>query len=172
MSQKRLRIKELILIAAKELLHENGYNRLSLRAIAQRAGFAPASLYEYFTGKDDIIDTLCMQIDESLANKCRGYRNLVDVSLAYIEFALASADDFQLLYQRALLPNQEEYVPQVFLNAAEQNVEMADAFWSTAHGLALLSLHRDLPMNHHRAILSTLMTGYQSKMSNQGIEND
>ena len=64
-AQKRIRTTETILTAAKELIHENGFNRLSLRAVAARAGFSPASLYEYFTGKDDIIDGLCAQIDRS-----------------------------------------------------------------------------------------------------------
>jgi len=165
MSEKRLRIKELILQAAKELLHENGYNRLSLRAIAQRAGFAPASLYEYFTGKDDIIDTLCMDIDRQLAESCGNSLNIVEASLIYIQFALTQSDDFQLLYQRALLPEQTEYTPEVFRKIAAHHPVadsdlLATAFWSTAHGLALLSLHRDVDATQHEAILEKLLQGF------------
>ena len=49
--QKRIRTKRIILQAAKELIHENGFNRLSLRGVAARAGFSPASLYEYLQEK-------------------------------------------------------------------------------------------------------------------------
>ena len=112
-AQKRIRT-ETILTAAKELIHENGFNRLSLRAVAARAGFSPASLYEYFTGKDDIIDGLCAQIDRSWADKLKSVTSVSELTLGYVDFGLTSPDDFQLLYQRAMLPDQEEYIPQLF----------------------------------------------------------
>ena len=168
-AQKRIRTTETILTAAKELIHENGFNRLSLRAVAARAGFSPASLYEYFTGKDDIIDGLCTQIDQSLAEQLRATDSVPALILGYIEFGLTAPDDFQLLYQRAMLPDQEEYIPQLFRERIIEKkdglsvpVEVAvQTMWALAHGMVLLSLHRDMNTEHHVAMISTTWNGLQ-----------
>ena len=130
-AQKRIRTTETILTAAKELIHENGFNRLSLRAVAARAGFSPASLYEYFTGKDDIIDGLCAQIDRSWADQLKSARSIPELIFGYVEFGLTAPDDFQLLYQRAMLPDQEEYIPQLFRERIieKKKTEKIMSFW-------------------------------------------
>ena len=168
-AQKRIRTTETILTAAKELIHENGFNRLSLRAVAARAGFSPASLYEYFTGKDDIIDGLCAQIDRSWAEKLKSVTSVSELTLGYVDFGLTSPDDFQLLYQRAMLPDQEEYIPQLFReritekrDALSVPVEVAvQTMWALAHGMVLLSLHRDMNTDHHSDMVRTTWNGLQ-----------
>ncbi|MEE2665221.1 MAG: TetR/AcrR family transcriptional regulator [Myxococcota bacterium] len=50
-----------ILRAAADLLGQEGYDRLSVRAIAQRAGISPATLYSYFPNKGEIFATLMVQ---------------------------------------------------------------------------------------------------------------
>jgi AcrR family transcriptional regulator len=50
-----------ILRAAADLLEQEGYDRLSVRAIAQRAGVSPATLYAYFPNKGEIFATLMVQ---------------------------------------------------------------------------------------------------------------
>ncbi|MFE3040958.1 TetR/AcrR family transcriptional regulator [Kitasatospora indigofera] len=47
-----------VLAAAAELFTVNGYAATTTRAVAERAGLRQASLYHYFTGKDDILATL------------------------------------------------------------------------------------------------------------------
>ncbi len=168
-AQKRIRTTETILTAAKELIHENGFNRLSLRAVAARAGFSPASLYEYFTGKDDIIDGLCAQIDQSWAEQLKTADSVQEVILGYVEFGLTAPDDFQLLYQRAMLPEQVEYIPQLFRERiAKQSAGLSvsaevavQAMWSLAHGMVLLSLHRDMNTDHHRQMVQMTWKGLQ-----------
>lgn len=169
-AQKRIRTTETILTAAKELIHENGFNRLSLRAVAARAGFSPASLYEYFTGKDDIIDGLCAQIDRSWADQLKSVDSVPELTLGYIDFGLTCPDDFQLLYQRAMLPDQEEHIPQLFRQRIiEQkhnlsvSVEVAvQTMWALAHGMVLLSLHRDMNTEHHVDMVRTTWNGLQA----------
>ena len=164
---KRQRTTQMILQAAKELIHENGFNRLSLRAVAARSGFSPASLYEYFTGKDDIIDTLCEQIDQRWTEIIQLEDSLVEVTMKYVQFGLEEPDDFQLLYQRAMLPDQEEGIPEVFnQRAAELSANLtvsphlaAQTMWSLGHGLVLLSLHRDLSVNDHRLMVEQTYKG-------------
>ena len=50
-----------ILRAAADLLDREGYDRLHVRAIAQRAGISPATLYSYFSSKGEIFATLMVQ---------------------------------------------------------------------------------------------------------------
>lgn len=168
-AQKRIRTTETILTAAKELIHENGFNRLSLRAVAARAGFSPASLYEYFTGKDDIIDGLCAQIDQSWAEQLSASSSIPELLLGYVEFGLTAPDDFQLLYQRAMLPGQPEYIPSLFqrrislqADTLSVSTEVAvQTMWALAHGMVLLALHRDLNTDHHIAIVQKTWNGLQ-----------
>ena len=166
-AQKRLRTTETILTAAKELIHENGFNRLSLRAVAARAGFSPASLYEYFTGKDDIIDGLCAQIDKQWSESLKSVTSVPALMFGYVEFGLEAPDDFQLLYQRAMLPDQTEYIPALFRErillhqdelAVEPEVAM-QTMWALAHGMVLLSLHRDMESAHHEQMIQTTWQG-------------
>ena len=166
-AQKRVRTTHIILESAKALIHENGFNRLSLRAVAARAGFSPASLYEYFTGKDDIIDALCAQIDQVWAEKLAVHQTIPALMLGYIEFGLEASDDFQLLYQRAMLPDQTEHISNLLhqrMEAEEPHlkvpVEVAvQTMWSLAHGLVLLSLHRDMDSANHTEVVETVWQG-------------
>lgn len=166
-AQKRLRTTQTILTAAKELIHENGFNRLSLRAVAARAGFSPASLYEYFTGKDDIIDGLCAQIDRQWSEKLRPTTTVPALMLQYVAFGLETPDDFQLLYQRAMLPEQTEYIPALFRERVlvhqhelAVDVEVAtQTMWALAHGMVLLSLHRDMSTTSHEQMIHTTWQG-------------
>ena len=150
--QKHERTRQNIIQAAHELIQENGFNRVSLRAIAKRVQYAPASLYEYFENKDAIIDALCENINTRLAEQMQEKNDLVEMAWQYVSFALEYADDFQLLYQRPLLPSQEEKAMAVFTQAihqqrpdiSERDVEaMVYALWATAHGIALLALNRE-----------------------------
>lgn len=149
---KHERTRQNIIQAAHELIQENGFNRLSLRAIAKRVQYAPASLYEYFENKDAIIDALCENINSRLAKQMRQETDLVEMAWQYVFFALEYADDFQLLYQRPLLPSQEEKAMAVFTEAIGKEVSniseieleaMVYALWATAHGIALLALNRE-----------------------------
>jgi AcrR family transcriptional regulator len=47
-----------LLEAAAELFIEHGYTATSTRAVADRAGLRQASLYHYFSGKEDILAVL------------------------------------------------------------------------------------------------------------------
>lgn len=165
--QKRIRTKKIILQAAKELIHENGFNRLSLRAVAARAGFSPASLYEYFTGKDDIIDMLCAQIDEAWSARLDSHDSIPDLMLGYVEFGVTASDDFQLLYQRAMLPDQQEHIPKLFTERIEEysgdllvsSAVAVQTMWSLVHGMVLLSLHRDMDTANHTEIVHVVWQG-------------
>ncbi|MEI9994842.1 MAG: TetR family transcriptional regulator [Rhizomicrobium sp.] len=60
-----------ILDAARRVAARDGARDLSLRGVAAEAGFAPAALYGYFAGKDDLLLALAA---EDLAQLARAMR--------------------------------------------------------------------------------------------------
>jgi AcrR family transcriptional regulator len=60
-------IRSSILEAARRVAARDGARELSLRAVAAEAGFAPAALYGYFRGKDDLLLALAAEDLTSLA---------------------------------------------------------------------------------------------------------
>ena len=56
--------RERILDIALELFTEQGYERTSLRQIAERLGFSKAAIYYHFASKEDILMTLHLRLHE------------------------------------------------------------------------------------------------------------
>jgi AcrR family transcriptional regulator len=56
--------RERILDIALELFTVQGYERTSLRQIAERLGFSKAAIYYHFASKDDILMTLHLRLHE------------------------------------------------------------------------------------------------------------
>jgi AcrR family transcriptional regulator len=52
-------LKRQILDAARELFVREGYESVSMRKIADKIEYSPASIYTYFEHKDEILDCLC-----------------------------------------------------------------------------------------------------------------
>jgi TetR/AcrR family tetracycline transcriptional repressor len=50
--------RELILVAALELVEDGGFDGLSMRRLAQRLDVWPMSIYRYFRDKDELLDAL------------------------------------------------------------------------------------------------------------------
>jgi AcrR family transcriptional regulator len=63
-----------ILEAARRVAARDGSRNLSLRGVAAEAGFAPAALYGYFAGKDELLLALAA---EDLATLARTMRDAV-----------------------------------------------------------------------------------------------
>ncbi len=134
---------------------------LSLREIARQAGFSPASLYEYFDGREAIVDALSHEVVRSLADAlARAVRpadaraTLVELGLAYVTWARECPQDFLLLFDR--LPARRrglaDRVPDgspfgIVLSAARALAagrhgaeRLAYGVWAAAHGMAILQL--------------------------------
>jgi AcrR family transcriptional regulator len=158
-----------ILKAARSLVLKVGHERLSLREIARTAGFSPASLYEYFDGKDAIVQTLAARASGSLrlalekASKhgSDDRARLSALGVAYVAWAKSHPEDFRLLFSQ--LPSKRQSFPEapgagspylLVLDAVrlarasgavrirgDQDVErLAYGLWAAAHGMAMLQL--------------------------------
>ncbi|MFO0753623.1 MAG: TetR/AcrR family transcriptional regulator [Thermodesulfovibrionales bacterium] len=66
--QKRARYKEEfrreILDAARELFSKEGYEKFSLRRLAERIEYSPTTIYLYFKDKDDLLFAICEEVAE------------------------------------------------------------------------------------------------------------
>ena len=56
--EKTKLIKNTILEAAKEIVEESGFKKLSIRKLAKKVGYSPGNIYQYFDSKDQIIKEL------------------------------------------------------------------------------------------------------------------
>lgn len=103
--RRHARTQQAILDAARAIIHEQGPDKLSMRAIADRIDYSPAGLYEYYGSKEEIIAAVCEQghlrlkaylaaVDSSLPVS----EYLVELGMAYIRFAVQHPDYFLLMF--------------------------------------------------------------------------
>ena len=52
---------QVILREAHELFYEKGYEKSSMREIAERVGISKAAMYHHFMNKEEILNTICLQ---------------------------------------------------------------------------------------------------------------
>jgi AcrR family transcriptional regulator len=107
-AKRQQRTYEAILAAARQLIHEQGINGLSIRAIAERVEYSPAAIYEYFGSKEEIITGICIQGHQRLhdymarvAADLPFSEYLLRIGLAYLEFAIQNPDFFLLMFTTA-----------------------------------------------------------------------
>lgn len=103
--RKRQRSRAGILTAARDLVLEKGPDMVSLREIAARAGFSPASLYEYFASKEEILEALAADVGARLHARLAAVpgtlsppRRLVRLGEAYLAFARENPADYLLVF--------------------------------------------------------------------------
>ncbi|MDN4473860.1 TetR/AcrR family transcriptional regulator [Demequina zhanjiangensis] len=63
--------RDRIVEAATELILEHGYERTTMRAIAERAGVSQGSAYYYFSGKEDLVQGFYLRIAREHADLSR-----------------------------------------------------------------------------------------------------
>jgi AcrR family transcriptional regulator len=74
-----------ILEAARRVAARDGARDLSLRGVAAEAGFAPAALYGYFRGKDELLLALASEDLSVMARTMRDCSGLAGASLAALD---------------------------------------------------------------------------------------
>jgi AcrR family transcriptional regulator len=100
--QTRSRLRELAL----ELFAEQGYEKTSLREIAERLGVTKAALYYYFKSKEDIVRSLVedyvAEVDELIAwgkEQPRSASTRATIVRRYLEIVANGTAVFRLLHQ-------------------------------------------------------------------------
>ncbi|GHO47917.1 TetR/AcrR family transcriptional regulator [Ktedonospora formicarum] len=165
--RRHARTRQVILDAAQELIAELGPEKFSLRTLAERIEYSPASLYEYFSGKEEILNACC---GEGLA-LLKTYLLRVPTGLtatertaltgaAYLQFAREHRELYLLMFGKTgsdpqslkgadsdAAYQQLKSVITVGIDSGEFQTragfgldEMAYLCWTVVHGMAMLRL--------------------------------
>jgi AcrR family transcriptional regulator len=96
--------KDRILSAAKAVLESTGFEGLTIRRVAQRAGLSPMALYRHFKNKDELLNALQQDGISAWEAIVRGIRArdpvkwLETLMEAYLDFALTQPHRFDAAF--------------------------------------------------------------------------
>jgi len=176
-------MRGLILETAMKLFLKEGFERVTIRAIAQAIEYSPATIYLYFKDKDEILyalqtigfEKLYKQQQETLTIK-DPWKRLRQQGKVYVEFALKNPEYYDLMFimrgpvkkmkekkkwesglrsYEFLKKNIKECMAAGYLTKTNEDIATF-AKWSLTHGMASLIV-RDraimLPKEHLNAII-------------------
>ncbi len=66
--------RQSLILAARQLLAEQGLSRVTLRAVAERAGVRPTLVHYYFSGKDELLRGVVAEVADGLRERVSGLR--------------------------------------------------------------------------------------------------
>ncbi|MEL7529942.1 MAG: TetR/AcrR family transcriptional regulator [Bacteroidota bacterium] len=94
-----------IVLAAREMFLEEGYEKVSIRKIAERIAYSPGTIYNYFDNKDELLHAVHEQGFEelfALLNATMSIQNplerLQHMGQIYWQFAMENPDDYDLMF--------------------------------------------------------------------------
>ncbi len=116
--RRHQRTHRAILQATRAIIAEEGIDKLSIRAIADRIDYSPAGLYEYFGSKEEIVGAVCWEGHRALKRAMARIDTnldpadyLVEIGMVYIDFAVQNPDYFVLMFTNASSsPNTENNI--------------------------------------------------------------
>ncbi len=105
-SQQKLELRGAILTAASELFLAHGYSGFSLRAVAERVGYSPTTVYLYFENKDALLFAVVLEGFEHFGGALqRAYESEKDplkrigaIGRAYIAFGVQHPAHYRLMF--------------------------------------------------------------------------
>ena len=109
-AERRTVRRQQIVDTASELFSNHGYDNVTLRAIAEKLGYAHAALYRYFPDKASLlaeicketIDDLIVELDVQQSHAQGPEAQLLAVSLGFVRFGLAHPHHFQVVFSGPL----------------------------------------------------------------------
>lgn len=118
--RERQEVRSLILEAAQQAFIEDGYEKASIRAIADRVEYSPASIYLYFKDKSEIFfavhelgfEKLILQMSDAVEGIENPIEKLRQQAYAYMKFALENPEMYDLMFiqnapMEAIFENEE-----------------------------------------------------------------
>jgi len=108
--EKRHRYKEEfrldILRSARELFINDGYEKFSMRKLAEKIDYSPTTIYLYFKNKDDLLFAVCEEVAEQFLSKLSHIRSvqnkpfeaLREAMLYVVEFAFENPNQYKVFF--------------------------------------------------------------------------
>lgn len=107
--RERLDTRERILAAAREMFATEGYEAVTMRAIAERIEYTPTALYHHFPSKQALVSELCqsdfMQLAKFFQSKqapTDPVERLYAVGDAYLSFAMEHPSQYRFMFMTVL----------------------------------------------------------------------
>jgi AcrR family transcriptional regulator len=166
--QEKRDLRAAILRAAGHLFAEQGYERFSLRQVAETIGYSPTTIYLYFKDKDDLLfavvdegfERFGAQLAAAAASVADPIERLGALGRAYISFGLQYPVHYQLMFmQRAdflagCRPGEEKPridAFRVLQDTIQYGIDAGalrpgdveaygDALWALVHGVVALAI--------------------------------
>jgi AcrR family transcriptional regulator len=137
-------LRQVVLQKAGQILEKEGFEALSLREVARRAGVSHNAPYRHFPDRDRLLAALAAEGFEMLGDALER-RPRQEMGEAYVEFALAHPQRFRLMFGgRVRLeqhdPRAYEGLKKSFADLGDDAQYAAAAAWGLVHGLSHLLL--------------------------------
>ncbi len=105
--QEQHGMRQHIAKVALELMIATGYEKVSMRTIAAKIGYSPATIYLHFKDKDDLLFALHQHGFAKLRASCQSvvsteapFDRLVSIGRMYIQFAVDNPELYALMFIR------------------------------------------------------------------------
>jgi AcrR family transcriptional regulator len=158
------KMRERILEAAMEIFVKEGYQGVSMRRIADKIEYSPATIYRYFLNKYDIMLQLCYRGFESLLALQSKMDRIADPverirveGRYYVDFAIRNPQLYELMFgTKEIIKQPDDAEESVAIKSLQKLVEhvgqcldvgyfsggdaetLAIALWAALHGLSSL----------------------------------
>ncbi|WP_149240615.1 TetR/AcrR family transcriptional regulator [Dyadobacter sp. 32] len=103
--REREEMRDLILRGAQKLFLENGYEKTSIRGIADAIEYSPATIYLYYKDKNELLLALHVKAFEKMISEFTvvasvpdPFERLVALGDQYIKFALENPELYDLMF--------------------------------------------------------------------------
>lgn len=156
----------MILAAAREMFTRDGFERTTMRAIADRIGYTATTIYHHFADKDALMLELCINDFRALGTALHTISQVADpvdrirlMGIGYVRFALQNPAQFRFMFliDRPLPdhdaihgdPTTDAYL--ALCNAVSEAIDagrfrpeldnpqlVAQMLWGMVHGIATL----------------------------------
>lgn len=162
----REELKNLAIMAATEIIDQEGYQALTARKLASKIGYTVGTLYLVFQNIDDLIvqlnlrtmDLLYDNLTQAMARCQSPESGLLTLGRTYIAFAKQHPHRWSLLFEHRRkekdeLPDWyveqaqkpfvlvEQWLKALQPSRSQQDVQIAaQALWGSVHGIAILAL--------------------------------
>ncbi len=105
--QEKQDVRRAILQASTALFLQHGYEKFSLRQVAEQIGYSPGNLYLYFKDKDEVLFTIMMEgvkrfsdMLTEAAQESDPRTRLGNIGRAYVDFGTQNPAHFQLMFMQ------------------------------------------------------------------------
>lgn len=191
--RRQARMREAIVHAAEEIIETQGPDALNMRDVAERIDYSASNLYEYFSGKDELLAAVVKEALTRLVMHVRyistglsACERLQFYGHAYLEFARTHPQLYLLIFGRKLahtkLTDAEEILSAYDLlqQIVQEGIavgsfvprpgfglqEMTLGCWSLVHGIAMLRLTmQDVPWESYVASDDQILECFGDGMS-------